>query len=44
MPNDAGAWVRMLAPDGAALRSGMLAAWASASEYLTGVRPLPRRK
>ena len=44
MPNDAGAWVRMLAPDGAALRAGMLAAWASASESLTGVRPLPRRK
>ena len=44
MPNDAGAWVRMLAPDGAALRAGMLAAWASASETLTGVRPPPRRK
>ena len=44
MPNRAGAWVRMLAPDGAALRAGMLAAWASASESLTGVRPVPRRK
>ena len=44
MPNRAGAWVRMLAPDGAMLRAGMLAAWASASESLTGVRPVPRRK
>ena len=44
MPNRAGAWVRMLAPDGATLRAGMLAAWASASESLTGVRPVPRRK
>ena len=44
MPNRAGAWVRMLAPDGATLRAGTLAAWASASESLTGVRPVPRRK
>ena len=44
MPNQAGVWVRMLAADGAALRAGMLAAWASASETLTGVRPSPRRK
>ncbi len=44
MPNQAGVWVRILAPDGAALRAGMLTAWASASETFTGVRPAPRRK
>lgn len=44
LPNGAGVSVRLLAPDGAALRAAMLAAWASASETLTGVRPLLRRK
>ncbi len=44
LPNEAGIWLRLLARDGAALRSGMTAAWAAASEGITGVRPVPRRK
>lgn len=44
LPNNAGVWLRMLAPDGAALRGAMMVAWASASEAMTGIRPLPRRK
>jgi urease accessory protein len=39
-----GAWTRLLAPDGFALRAAMLAAWAAAREALTGQRPVPRRK
>ena len=44
LPNEAGIWLRLLARDGAALRTGMMAAWAAASEGITGVRPVPRRK
>ena len=44
LPNEAGVWLRLLARDGAALRAGMMVAWATASEGITGIRPLPRRK
>jgi urease accessory protein len=39
-----GAWTRLLAPDGLALRGAMAAAWIAAREVLTGLRPTPRRK
>jgi urease accessory protein len=42
--NKSGAWTRILAPDGLALRSAMLAAWTATREVLTNLRPLPRRK
>jgi urease accessory protein len=44
LPNSSGAWVRILASDGAALRSAMLAVWAAAREAISGTRPQPRRK
>ena len=44
LPGECGAWMRLLAVDGAALRRGMAAAWSSAREAMTGVRPAPRRK
>jgi urease accessory protein len=39
-----GAWTRLLASDGLALRLGMLAAWTAAREVLTGLKATPRRK
>lgn len=39
-----GAWTRLLASDGLALRVAMIAAWTAAREVLTGHRPTPRRK
>jgi urease accessory protein len=39
-----GAWIRLLASDGLALRRGMLGAWSAAREVLTGLKPTPRRK
>ncbi len=39
-----GAWTRLLASDGLALRVAMLAAWTAAREVLTGLRAVPRRK
>src|SRR5262249_728537 len=44
LPSACGAWVRLLAPDGAALRRGMLEAWSAGRERLVGQRPVPRRK
>jgi len=40
----AGAWVRLLARDGLALRAGMSGAWQTAHEHLTGLRAVPRRR
>jgi urease accessory protein len=42
--NKSGAWTRVLASDGLALRSAMIAAWTATREVLTGLKPLPRRK
>jgi urease accessory protein len=42
--NKSGAWTRVLASDGLALRSAMIAAWTATREVLTGLRPVPRRK
>ena len=44
LPGDCGAWARMLAPDGATLRTAMGAAWGSVRELLTGKRPTARQK
>lgn len=44
LPNGCGAWARVLAADGAALKAAMHAAWAAAREALTGTQPAPRRK
>lgn len=44
LPNGCGAWARLLARDGAALRTGMVAAWGAARQAITGTPPLPRRK
>ncbi|MFQ5785825.1 MAG: urease accessory protein UreD [Alphaproteobacteria bacterium] len=44
LPNACGAWVRLLAADGASLRAATEAAWAAARETITGQRPDHRRK
>ncbi|HVY05548.1 MAG TPA: urease accessory protein UreD, partial [Burkholderiales bacterium] len=44
LPNQSGAWARMLAVDAAALKSALFAAWSAARETLTGSAPMPRRK
>jgi urease accessory protein len=44
MPGGAGVVVRLLAVDGAALRTGMTRAWETIREMTTGRRPTPRRK
>lgn len=44
LPNGAGVWVRILAPDTAVLREGLHRAWSCARQAITGVVPAPRRK
>jgi len=44
LPNNTGAWLRLLATDGAVLKSAMTTAWSAAREALTGHHPAPRRK
>lgn len=44
LPNQSGAWARMLATDAAALRAALFAAWSAARRILTGTAPMPRRK
>ena len=44
LPNGTGAWLRLLAADGAILKSAMTAAWFAARESLTGHPPALRRK
>jgi urease accessory protein len=39
-----GVWTRLLAPDGLALRTAMVAGWVAARKVLTGLSPAPRRK
>ncbi len=44
LPNQSGAWTRILATDAAALRSALFSAWAAIRETLTGAAVMPRRK
>ncbi len=44
LPNQSGAWTRILAIDAAALKAAMFAAWSAARTILTGAAPMPRRK
>jgi urease accessory protein len=44
LPNGAGVWVRILAPDAAVLRDVLAQAWSRAREMITGIVPAPRRK
>jgi len=44
LPFDRGAWVRVLAPDAAALRGALRSAWYAARRVLVGSEPRPRRK
>jgi urease accessory protein len=44
LPGETGAWVRLLAEDGPALRRGLHSAWSTLRLVLTGSAPHPRRK
>ncbi len=44
LPNDCGAWARLLADDGATLKDAIERLWSCAREAVTGCRPAPRRK
>jgi len=44
LPNDAGVWLRALAPDAASLRDTLTKAWSRARELILGAPPAPRRK
>jgi urease accessory protein len=44
LPNQSGAWTRILATDAAALKAALFCAWAAARQILTGAAPMPRRK
>jgi urease accessory protein len=44
LPGGAGAWLRLLADDGATLRHGLHSAWAASRSLLTGRTPHSRRK
>lgn len=44
LPGGAGAWLQLLAEDGAALRDGLRSAWATLRTLLTGRAPQNRRK
>lgn len=44
LPGGCGAWARILARDGVALRATMNAIWMAARTQITGVAPVPRRK
>jgi urease accessory protein len=44
LPNRCGAWLRVMAADGVALRAAMTAAWQAVRQTLTGQTPAPRRK
>jgi urease accessory protein len=44
LPNATGAWLRLIATDGATLKSAMTIAWSAAREALTGHIPAARRK
>jgi urease accessory protein len=44
LPNQSGAWARILAIDAAALKAGLFSAWTAVRRTLTGAAPMPRRK
>ena len=44
LPNQSGAWTRILATDAAALKATLFSAWAAVRQTLTGAAPMPRRK
>ena len=44
LPNQSGAWTRILATDAAALKSALFSAWTAIRQILTGAAPMPRRK
>jgi len=44
LPNQSGAWSRILATDGAALKAAMFCAWAAVRRTLTGAAPNSRKK
>jgi len=44
IPGEGGAWARLLAGDGIALRAGVTAAWVAARTHLTGAAPALHRK
>jgi urease accessory protein len=44
LPNQSGAWSRILATDAAALKTALFCAWAAVRQTLTGAAPTPRRK
>jgi urease accessory protein len=44
LPNQLGAWSRILATDAAALKAALFCAWAAVRRALTGVAPTERRK
>lgn len=44
LPNQSGAWTRILATDAAALKAALFSAWAAVRRTLTGAAPMPRRK
>lgn len=44
LPNQSGAWTRILATDAAALKAALFCAWAAVRHTLTGAAPMPRRK
>ena len=44
LPNQSGAWSRILATDAAALKAALFSTWAAIRQVLTGAAPMPRRK
>ena len=44
LPNQSGAWSRILATDAAALKNALFCAWSAIRQALTGSAPAPRRK
>ncbi|MBI3530714.1 MAG: urease accessory protein UreD [Betaproteobacteria bacterium] len=44
LPNQSGAWARILATDAAALKAALFSAWTAVRQTLTGAVPMPRRK
>ena len=44
LPNQSGAWTRILATDAAALKAALFSAWTAIRQTLTGAAPMPRRK
>lgn len=44
LPNQSGAWARILATDAAALKAALFSVWTAVRQILTGAAPMPRRK